>query len=76
MAFGRGMHICLGQFIARAQMEEGLHLIAQRITKPRLVGVSGRRPFTGVWGLKGLPIAFTPAPPRPTRAAGAEPAEA
>jgi cytochrome P450 len=66
MAFGRGMHICLGQFIARAQLEEGLHLIARRITRPRLAGTPGRRPFTGVWGLRGLPIEFTPgAPPAP-----------
>jgi cytochrome P450 len=61
LAFGRGMHMCLGQYIARAQIEEGLHLIAQRITKPRLVGEYGFRPFPGVWGLKGLPIEFTPA---------------
>lgn len=57
-AFGRGVHICLGQFIARAQIEEGLHLIAQRIKNPRLTGPVGHRPFFGVWGLKGLPIEF------------------
>jgi len=62
IGFGRGMHICLGQFIARAQIEEGLHQIAQRIKKPTLVGSIGFRPFPGVWGLKGLPIEFTPAP--------------
>jgi cytochrome P450 len=60
LAFGRGMHMCLGQFIARAQIEEGLHLTAQRLKHPRLVGEYGFRPFPGVWGLKGLPIAFTP----------------
>jgi cytochrome P450 len=64
MAFGRGMHLCLGQFIARAQMEEGLHLIAQRLGSPRLAGKIGHRPFLGVWGLRGLPITFTPAPYR------------
>ena len=64
MAFGRGMHICLGQFIARAQMEEALHLIAQRITRPQLAGKPGHRPFMGVWGLRGLPISFTPGPAR------------
>jgi cytochrome P450 len=65
LAFGRGMHMCLGQFIARAQMQEGLHLIAQRMTKPKLVGEIGWRPFPGVWGIRGLPIEFTPAPLRP-----------
>ncbi|HTV95152.1 MAG TPA: cytochrome P450 [Steroidobacteraceae bacterium] len=58
LAFGRGMHICLGQFIARAQIEEGLHQIAQRIKEPRLAGPYGYRPFPGVWGLRGLPIEF------------------
>jgi cytochrome P450 len=64
LAFGRGMHICLGQFIARAQIEEGLHLMAQRLTSPKLAGKVGHRPFPGVWGLRGLPIEFTPAPRR------------
>jgi cytochrome P450 len=68
IGFGRGMHICLGQFIARAQIEEGLHQIAQRIKSPKLAGTYGYRPFPGVWGIKGLPIEFTPAP-RPTEAA-------
>jgi cytochrome P450 len=63
LAFGRGMHMCLGQYIARAQIEEGLHLIAQRLKNPRRVGESGARPFPGTWGLKGLPIEFTPGPP-------------
>lgn len=58
MAFGMGVHMCLGQFIARAQIEEGLHLIAQRIKKPCLVGEVGWRPFPGVWGIRGLPIEF------------------
>jgi cytochrome P450 len=60
LAFGRGMHICLGQFIARAQLEEGLHLIARRMRDPRLAGEIGWRPFPGVWGIRGLPIEFTP----------------
>ena len=61
MAFGMGAHICLGQFIARAQIEEGLHLIVQRIKKPRLAGEVAWRPFPGVWGIRGLPIEFEPA---------------
>jgi cytochrome P450 len=60
LAFGRGMHLCLGQFIARAQLEEGLHLIAQRMTEPKPSGDIGWRPFPGVWGIRGLPIEFTP----------------
>ena len=58
IAFGRGQHMCLGQHIARAQIEEGLHQIARRIRNPRRTGPSGWRPFFGVWGMIGLPIAF------------------
>ncbi len=58
MPFGLGPHMCLGQHIARAQIEEGLHLIARRIRRPRRVGPSRWRDFPGVWGLHGLPITF------------------
>jgi cytochrome P450 len=58
VAFGLGPHMCLGQFIARAQIEEGLHAIARRIKNPRLTAEVRWRPFPGVWGIVGLPIAF------------------
>jgi cytochrome P450 len=61
LGFALGAHICLGQFIARAQLVEGLHLIAQRIANPRSPGPLGWRPFPGVWGIRGLPITFDPA---------------
>jgi cytochrome P450 len=69
IAFGRGMHLCLGQFLARANQEEGLHLIAQRITRPRLAGEVTWRPFPGTWGIESLPIVFDPAPARAEPAA-------
>jgi hypothetical protein len=62
LGFGRGAHVCLGQFIARAQIAEGLHLIAGRIKNPKLAGPLTWRPFYGVWGLGSLPIEFDPAP--------------
>lgn len=58
VAFGRGAHICLGQFIAKNQLQEGLHLIAQRLRNPRVNGEIVWRPFLGAWGLKSLPITF------------------
>jgi hypothetical protein len=64
--------------MARANLEEGLHLIAQRITNPRLAGPVSWRPFPGTWGIRSLPIEFTPAPrraepaPAPAPAAAAE----
>jgi cytochrome P450 len=61
LAFGRGAHICMGMFIARAQLQEGLHLIAQRLKNPRLNGKIVWRQFLGAWGPRDLPIAFDPA---------------
>lgn len=58
IAFGLGKHMCLGQYIARAMLQEAIHLIAQRVKNPRLDGEFGWRPFYGTWGLQGLPIAF------------------
>jgi cytochrome P450 len=60
IAFSLGKHTCLGQYIARAQIEEALHIIPQRLEKPSLAGDYGWRPFAGAWGMKGLPIVFTP----------------
>ncbi len=58
IAFGLGKHMCLGQYIARAMLQEAIHLIAQRVRHPRLAGEFGWRPFYGTWGLQGLPIEF------------------
>lgn len=60
IAFALGKHMCLGQYIARAQLQEALHQVAQRMRHPKLAGEPGHRPFYGAWGLKGLPITFEP----------------
>jgi cytochrome P450 len=59
-AFGRGIHMCIGQYIARALLEEGIHAMAQRITNPRLTADPVWKPMLGAWGLETLPIAFDP----------------
>ena len=61
VALGRGAHICLGQYIAKNQLQEGIHLICQRLRNPRYNGEVTWRPFIGAWGLKTMPIAFDPA---------------
>ena len=61
IAFALGKHMCLGQYIARAQLQEAIHQIAQRMKHPRLAGEPGWRPFPGTWGIRGLPIEFDPA---------------
>jgi cytochrome P450 len=56
--FGRGMHMCIGQFLAIANLEEGLYQIAQRIAGPRSTGEVKWKLFPGVWGITSLPIEF------------------
>lgn len=58
VGFGLGPHICLGQYIARAQIHEGIHEICKRLKNPRTAGPQGFRPFPGTWGIRGLPIEF------------------
>ncbi|PEQ13609.1 hypothetical protein B2G71_04565 [Novosphingobium sp. PC22D] len=58
IAFGLGPHICLGQYLAQALIQEGLHIIAGRLRNPRSPGPRGWRPFPGAWGIRGLPIEF------------------
>jgi cytochrome P450 len=60
MAFGRGAHMCIGQHLARAQLEEGLHVVTRRLARPRLAGEAEWRPYLGIWGIRRLPIAFDP----------------
>jgi cytochrome P450 len=58
LAFGRGDHQCLGMHLARLQIEEGLHLITQRMSHPALAGEISWRRFPGVWGIGTLPLRF------------------
>lgn len=58
IAFGRGIHICLGQFIAKAQVQEALPILAARMHNPRRTGDVEWRAFMAITGLARLPIAF------------------
>ena len=58
ITFGQGIHMCLGQYLARALLEEGLPILARRIRNPRLNGEIVHRSPMGIWGYKSLPIAF------------------
>jgi cytochrome P450 len=60
IGFGRGVHMCLGQHLAKAQIEEGIHVMAQRLVNPKLAGEIHWRSYPGVWGVLTLPITFTP----------------
>ncbi len=61
MTFGSGIHHCLGAHLARAELQEALTLIAQRLPDLELAGPVTWKPETfGIWGPAQLPIRWTP----------------
>ena len=57
---GRDRRVRLNYKDARAELQEGLHLIAQRIHEPKQAGKITWRPFPGIWGPSSLPVTFIP----------------
>ncbi len=67
MTFGFGIHRCLGAHLARAELQEALVLLAERMPDLRLAGPVEWKPETfGIWGPARLPVSWTTA----DRAAG------
>ncbi|RMF36622.1 MAG: cytochrome P450 [Alphaproteobacteria bacterium] len=59
ISFGDGPHRCLGEMLARAEMEEALRAIASRFPQMRLAGPPMRpRGHTGIRGAGALPVAW------------------
>jgi cytochrome P450 len=59
MTFGSGIHYCLGASLARAELQEALPILAQRMPKLRNDGPVTWKPQTfGIWGPESLPVAF------------------
>ena len=68
LAFGGGVHSCLGAWLARAEMAEALPLLATRLRHPRPAGPATWRPPLGITGPATLPIRFHADPPHPAQA--------
>jgi hypothetical protein len=58
LAFGGGVHHCLGAWLARTEMVEALPLLATRLRHPRAAGPATWRPPLGITGPATLPIRF------------------
>ncbi|KZS62413.1 cytochrome [Mycobacterium kansasii] len=58
LAFGAGVHHCLGAHLARAELGLGLTVMTQRLRNPRRTGPAPWRPFTPQTGPVTLPIEF------------------
>jgi cytochrome P450 len=61
LTFGAGIHYCLGANLARAELQEGLRLVAERVETLALDGDPAFEGVQGVYGLRELPLRLTPA---------------
>jgi cytochrome P450 len=59
VAFGRGLHHCLGHALARLEMEVGIELLTKRLRNPRIVAdIELMPPSGGLLGPKSLMLSF------------------
>ena len=59
LTFGSGIHYCLGQALARAELQEALPLLAMRLPNLRLDGPTEWKPDgVGIFGPAHMPITF------------------
>ncbi|MCX6521711.1 MAG: cytochrome P450 [Actinobacteria bacterium] len=61
LTFGSGIHYCLGASLARAELQEALPLLAQRMPNLRIDGeITWKPDGVGIFGPAHMPIAFGP----------------
>jgi cytochrome P450 len=56
LTFGAGIHYCVGANLARAEMQEGLAFLAERVTSLALDGEPEFGTPSGIYGLETLPL--------------------
>ena len=56
LTFGAGIHYCVGANLARAEMQEGLAFLAERVRTVRLAGEPEFGTPSGIYGLESLPL--------------------
>jgi cytochrome P450 len=59
LTFGAGPHYCLGANLARAELQEGLRFLAERVETIALDGEPEYEGVQGVYGLGALPVRMT-----------------
>ena len=61
LTFGAGPHFCLGQNLARAELEEALGFLAPRLPGLRAAGPERLGGVEGIYGIESLPLAWSAA---------------
>jgi cytochrome P450 len=59
LTFGAGIHYCVGANLARAELEEGLAFLAERVRELRLGGEPRFGTPSGIYALEALPVVLT-----------------
>ncbi|MHB8692721.1 MAG: cytochrome P450 [Solirubrobacteraceae bacterium] len=59
LTFGAGIHYCVGANLARAEMQEALVFLAERVERLELAGEPEFGTPSGVYGLEKLPLVLT-----------------
>jgi cytochrome P450 len=59
LTFGAGIHYCLGANLARAELQEALVFLAERVQRIELAGEPEFGTPSGIYGLERLPLALT-----------------
>lgn len=63
LTFGSGIHYCLGAALARAEQQEALSIMAERLPDLALAGeIVWKSTTAGIFGPEHLPVTFTPRP--------------
>jgi cytochrome P450 len=60
LTFGAGAHYCLGQNLARAELEEAFGFLAPRMPGLRAAGPAELGGVEGIYGIVSLPLAWSP----------------
>jgi cytochrome P450 len=61
LSFGSGIHRCLGAALARAELQEALSVLVERVQSVELAGPLAWKPAGfGIWGPASLPVTLSP----------------
>lgn len=61
LTFGAGIHYCVGANLARAELEEGLRFLAERVERIELSGLTELQAVSGIYGIDRMDVRMTPA---------------
>lgn len=61
LTFGAGIHYCVGASLARAELEEAVRFLLERIERIELSDEPDLQPVSGIYGTDSLEVRITPA---------------